>query len=478
MEFRAFLVVLALATWTPLSAAAGSTTAARRRLQQWDPRTCSDVQQISAGAHHVCAILKGRADSSAKLFCWGQGQLGQTGQGDPNDRGNQPGQMGANLTAVDLGSRRRNAPAAVSAGKQFTCVLNVGGAVVCFGANDWGQLYGAATPGNAAIGDQPGEMGDALVAVNLPQDATAVSAGDLHACALLKSGDVYCWGYCGSGQCGAGISADITRPVAVNLGTGVKAVEVSAGGAHTCVRTARGQVLCFGSNFYGQLGVPQEEGYTIGTKAAEVGAGLRAVSLGSPAVSISSGGSHTCAVLTGGTLKCWGSGMYGQLGPSSTGNVGRGRNDMALLQPVPFGPGSFVVDVASGARGHTCTLFADASLNCFGENFGNGLAHSRARTRAISKARHRAGELLVMGAEPESTVESGRAKRFAAGDVVAGVDFSCVLLANTGSIFCFGSNSDGVCGTGTNDCDADTPDELAELDPVDLGVTPCGGDTR
>jgi hypothetical protein len=54
---------------------------------------------IAAGKWHTCALLD---NSSVK--CWGSGDQGRLGQGDTNRRGDNAGEMGDNLSAVDLGT--------------------------------------------------------------------------------------------------------------------------------------------------------------------------------------------------------------------------------------------------------------------------------------------------------------------------------------------------------------------------------------
>ena len=89
------------------------------------------------------------------------------------------------------------------------------------------------------------------------------------------------------------------------------ATSVSAGYMHTCAVLSGGTVKCWGSGNYGQLG----DGSTTSTQSTPV-----SVSGISTATSVSRGLYHTCAVLSGGTVKCWGYGNYGRLGNGSTSN--------------------------------------------------------------------------------------------------------------------------------------------------------------
>ena len=87
------------------------------------------------------------------------------------------------------------------------------------------------------------------------------------------------------------------------------ATSISAGEEHTCAVLSGGSVSCWGYGSYGQLG----DGSTTSTQSTPV-----SVSGISTATSVSAGESHTCSVLSGGSVSCWGLGSYGRLGNDST----------------------------------------------------------------------------------------------------------------------------------------------------------------
>jgi hypothetical protein len=144
----------------------------------------------------------------------------------------------------------------------------------------------------------------------VPANSTVspVSAGRDHTCALLSGGTVKCWGWNSYGQLGDGTTTASSTPVALSGLTGLSAI--SAGAYHTCALLSGGTVECWGWNAYGQLGDGTTNFFGETTPVAVSGL--------SGASAISAGGDHTCAVLRGATVKCWGYNNYGQLGDGTT----------------------------------------------------------------------------------------------------------------------------------------------------------------
>ena len=135
-----------------------------------------------------------------------------------------------------------------------------------------------------------------------------IASGLWHTCAQTEDGASKCWGYNGNGQLGDGTTTLRASPVDVSgLASGVRAV--AAGGGHTCALVEDGGVKCWGWNGYGQLG--------DGT-CAERHTPVDVSGLSSATPAISAGGNHTCALLAGGGVSCWGYNGYGQLGDGTT----------------------------------------------------------------------------------------------------------------------------------------------------------------
>lgn len=191
--------------------------------------------------------------------------------------------------------------------------------------------------------------------------ATAISVGYSHSCALVTGGAVKCWGLNSEGQLGNGTTTDSTTPVGVVGLTGATAI--SAGLYHTCAIVAEGAVKCWGAASRGQLG--DGKTYPIHAQSSSSPVGVVGVT---GATAITAGLAHTCAIVAGGAVKCWGWNSYGQLGDGST-YVGE---DSSSNIPVDVNGLTGVITITAG-YGHTCAQVTGGAVRCWGYNFNGQL---------------------------------------------------------------------------------------------------------
>ncbi len=149
------------------------------------PLTLANVTNIAAGLQHACAVVGGVVE------CWGEDQNGELGDGKQNNTSTTPVTVNvANKTITQ-----------VTAGYSHTCALASDGTVYCWGQNDWGQC-------GTGLGDAGFSNADVLAPTQvqgLTGAALEVEAGTNHACALIKGGSVMCWGADNNGQLGQGL---------------------------------------------------------------------------------------------------------------------------------------------------------------------------------------------------------------------------------------------------------------------------------
>ena len=333
-----------------------------------DLGTGRHATSIATGGGHSCAVL-----DDGSLKCWGFGGNGRTGYGNEDTIGDGAGEMGDALPAVDLGIGRTATIVDAGSASAHTCALLDDGGVKC-----WGLGGARLGQGNTQdIGNASGEMGDALPEIDLGtgRTATTLDVGSGHACSILDDGALKCWGESYSGQLGLGTNAARgDQPAemgdalaAVDLGTGRTAVAVATGGAHTCAILDNADLKCWGENYQGQLGLGDTD--HRGDNAGEMGDNLPAVPLGTgrTAVAVSAGQSHTCAVLDDGSVKCWGLGYQGQLGHGATTTLGdQGHEIGNALPTVNLGAGRTAIAVATG-QSYTCAVLDNGRLKCWGE---------------------------------------------------------------------------------------------------------------
>jgi hypothetical protein len=193
----------------------------------------------------------------------------------------------------------------------------------------------------------------------LGSGVAALAAGGVYTCALTAVGGIKCWGFNIYGQLGDGTTTSprLTPVDVTGLASGVAAL--AAGPDHACALTAAGGVKCWGRNDFGQLG--------DGTTSSRL-TPVDVSGLGSGVAAIAAGLFHTCALTTGGGIKCWGDNGSGQLGDGTT---------TTHLTPVDVsGLGSRVAVIAVGAN-HTCAVTAGGGVKCWGDNDAGQLGINR-----------------------------------------------------------------------------------------------------
>ncbi len=289
-----------------------------------------NVVRITVGAYHSCAGLGGGA-----MRCWGDNVYAQLGNGNSDEQ----------LVAVPVIGLASGVQS-IGGGGSHTCAV-ANGAARCWAYNYFGQVG----DGSDTDRDLPTQV------LGLASGTAAISTGMNHSCALTSAGGVKCWGANGFGQIGDGTDTNRLSPVNVTgLTSGVQAL--SAGGEHTCALTTGGGVRCWGNNDYGQIGDGSNTQRSTPVNVSGLTSGVQA---------ISAGRFHTCAVLTSGAVRCWGSNEDGQLGDGTT-------TDRSIpVNVVGFGSGGRAV---AAGTGHTCAATTGGAARCWGSNtwgeLGNG----------------------------------------------------------------------------------------------------------
>lgn len=291
------------------------------------------------------------------------------------------------------------------------------------------------------------------------QEVLALTSGENHNCAILTGGVVKCWGRNSFGQLGLG---DMERRgddpnemgdnlPAVNLG--MAATAVTAGENHTCALLSDGTVRCWGYNDSGQLGLGDQNNWGDVPVEKDM---FPVVDLGqgATATAIAAGWNHTCARLSSGAVKCWGNNASGQLGLGHSNNMGDEPGEMAALPTVNLGPGLTAKAIAGGGQ-HTCAWLSTNAVKCWGL-----AAEGQLGLDDDVNLGDNAGEMG--SALPTVPIGSVIAVR-------AGYAHTCALFAS-GAVKCWGYNGSGQLGLGNTEDKGNSPGEMATLPAaVDLG---------
>jgi len=353
------------------------------------------IDWIGAGEGQTCVLLT--SNGQKKIRCWGTNFL------------NTSIVTRSNTADIWPLNSNKNYVHQISA-YHHTCVL-VLEKVKCWG---WGNGFELGTVASDIYGNNdgdtegvllPGNAGPYVVDQYIPTTPISVVAGEFCGCALLKTGNVSCWGYCNQKDHDTGsltkrfaeVTNTTTNPVIgvflpKTLAGGCiifqsgdpwcfcpiiymvqttsfikipalkgKIIQFAMGYSFQCALDDRAQVACFGVNAAGQLGLGDNSVDWITMDKTE----LAKIPPGE-VVKIAAGKNHACALYRSGDVACWGSSLFGQTGYGTIEDMG---DDEPVSGYVDIGPYP-AIDISCG-NAHTCVVVQAPDRGrvvCWGEN--------------------------------------------------------------------------------------------------------------
>ncbi|MCB9662069.1 MAG: hypothetical protein H6726_30795 [Sandaracinaceae bacterium] len=361
--------------------------------------TCDEAPftQLAATWEGVFALR-----STGGSAAWGRGLSGDLGNG-------------AAITLFEPGEGPRGF-VELDGGNTFGCARNAAGRVFCFGNGGSGRLG----QGTSDTSQRP----TPVQAVGIT-NATGVSAGHDHACAVLATGQVLCWGGNTRGQLGQGtLGGTLSTPTATAVDD---ALQVYAGLRFTCALrpnpSGGNRVTCFGENDNGELG----RGFA---STAETDADVDVIGLPSDVVAFGrgAGGALTCARTSGGAVYCWGFSSLQAVGQGSDSSVANRilSTSGAIADAVQLVTG---VDTACALRPGAGP--GQYSPWCWGDD--------RAAAQGVN---------TVDSATARQVLDTTMMPILDATHIAAGQGWACVSRADQ-SVWCWGADIQGVQGNGT-----------------------------
>jgi alpha-tubulin suppressor-like RCC1 family protein len=289
---------------------------------------------IVGGGVGYCAIL-----TSGAVDCWGQNNYGQLGDGTSSgpDDCYYPAVTSATFSEPPILTYCSTTPVATgisatslaSDGSGY-CAILPSSAVDCWGLNNIGELGDGTSSGPDTCyiptTQNPIPLSCSTTPVATGISATSIASDGSGYCAILTSSAVDCWGDNNYGQVGDGTSSgpDSCNGIPCSTApdsTGISATSIVTGGYGYCAVLTTGGVDCWGNNQIGQLGNgtnggPETCAFQLGCSTTPLATGISATD-----VAGSSGQDPGyCAVLTDGTVDCWGGNAVGELGNGTSFN--------------------------------------------------------------------------------------------------------------------------------------------------------------
>jgi alpha-tubulin suppressor-like RCC1 family protein len=349
----------------------------------------SGCLDLALGSDHTCVLRH-----NGTVACWGYNANGQLGSGV----------VGGSMTYV-VPVTGLTEVVDIDSSKYHTCAVRKDGTVHCWGMNEAGQVQAELEPNVATPAPIQGISG-----------AVEVSAGRSFSCARKGGGEgVWCWGSNGNGQLAMDPASFPSSKMPVKIETSAGAKQVRAASRHGCAIVGTDQITCWGSDTYGELGDGASGAWSQGVPLTFTGVKQVApagYSYGEPYV-----GARTCVLQASGTVSCWGSNDYGELGTGGYTDSATPKIVMNL---------SDAIDLAQG-RMHACAVRTSGKVACWGRNESNQLG------------------VPAMAASPSPIDVPGLDGIVR---IAAGGNHTCALRSDN-KLLCWGLNSYGQLGNGS-----------------------------
>ncbi len=215
--------------------------------------------------------------------------------------------------------------------------------------------------------------------------------------------------------------------------------------AHSCVVLEGRHIRCWGNNEYGQLGYGHTNHIGDNERPASVGN----VDVGGKVAQVTVGKTHTCALLSDANVRCWGHNEYGQLGYGHRNHIGDNERPASVGN---VDVGGEVIQIAAGTS-HTCALLSDANVRCWGNNEYGQLGYGHTNHIGDDERPASVGNVDVGGEVIQ---------------IAAGAYYTCALLSE-GAVKCWGWNILGALGYDSDKSNIGDDERPASVGNVDVG---------
>jgi alpha-tubulin suppressor-like RCC1 family protein len=267
-----------------------------------------------------------------------------------------------------------SATSLVSGGAGNYCAILISGGVDCWGDNTFGQLGNGTSSGPETCFDSaPCSTTPASVGIS----ATTLASDNESYCAILTSASVDCWGSNGEGNLGIGTTGGPNtclfegKPAPCSttpMSTGISATGLASGPGDYCAILTSGSVDCWGDNSRGELGNGTSGPNTCADAAP---CSTTPVSTGISAITLTTDGLGYCATLASGGVDCWGDNRWGQLG-DGTMTGPELCSDSLPCSTSPVSTGVSATSVDSDGQGY-CAVLKSGAAECWGNNLDGEL---------------------------------------------------------------------------------------------------------